>query len=155
MITPAELRNIFEPVITKIIRLVEDQIKASGVAIRAVFLVGGFGDSTYLRQSLESALPETEIIQPRNSWLAVAYGAVMKGLEISDPERLTRIKVKERVARKHMGTELHWQYFPAEHAAYGSEKFWCGYHGHWRINAMRWFIKKVSDLNNRTLLNPG
>lgn len=155
VVTVAELRDIFEPIISKIIKLVENQIKASGVAIRAVFLVGGFGDSTYLRESLENALPETEIIQPRNSWLAVAYGAVMKGLELSDPESLTRIKVRDRVARKHMGTDLNWPYCPDRHAAYRNEKYWSGYHGTWRISAMRWFIEKVSYLNNRTLLDIG
>jgi len=77
----ADLESIFEPIVEEIIQLVKDQIKATKKTIKAVLLVGGFGQSSYLKERLQGTLSkETEITQPPNGWTAVVRGAVMKGL---------------------------------------------------------------------------
>ena len=60
-----DVATIFRPVIQEIIRLVEGQISSTQRPIKAVLLVGGFGQSSYLRDSLRFALsPEIDIMQP-------------------------------------------------------------------------------------------
>jgi hypothetical protein len=47
---PAEtICEIFEPVISTITTLVSAEIRSAKVVVKAVFLVGGFGQSNYLR----------------------------------------------------------------------------------------------------------
>ena len=53
-----DLRNVFEPILNHIQRLVMSQIKASKKAIKAVLLVGGFGQSAYLRDSLRTEVKQ-------------------------------------------------------------------------------------------------
>lgn len=47
-----DVRTIFEPILNDVLKLVMDQIKASKIVVKAVLLVGGFGQSAYLRDSL-------------------------------------------------------------------------------------------------------
>ncbi len=47
-----DLRMIFEPILNTILKLVMKQVKASKNAVKAVLLVGGFGQSAYLRDTL-------------------------------------------------------------------------------------------------------
>lgn len=102
----SDLQVIFEPVIQKVIKLVQDQITSSNVPIRAVLLVGGFGASNYLKERLRNSIDrKIQIMQPPNAWLAVVQGAVMKGLAQCAPEKLTVVKLQNRKARKHYGTE--------------------------------------------------
>ncbi len=141
---------IFEPVILQIIQLVQDQIRSSKVSIRAVLLVGGFGSSTYLRQRLRNALGgKIQIMQPPNAWLAVVNGAVMKGLALSAPTRLTQVKIENRVARRHYGTEWALRYDESKHASIKNKRWWCGLDGCFKVTTMNWFIKKVCDKPNR------
>src|SRR2546423_146570 len=53
-----DLRNIFEPVINETVRLVMDQIRATEKEVKAVFLVGGFGENVYLRERLRTEIGE-------------------------------------------------------------------------------------------------
>lgn len=48
----ADVRDIFEPVVKEVIRLVTEQIKAAKRHVKAVVLVGGFGQSAYLRDAI-------------------------------------------------------------------------------------------------------
>lgn len=65
LITPAEMRGIFEPVVSEVITLVQGQIDTSDRDIRAVLLVGGFGENSYLKERLRAALdPSIEVMQP-------------------------------------------------------------------------------------------
>jgi hypothetical protein len=49
------LRGVFEPIITTIPALVMAQIKATS-GVKAMLLVGGFGQSTYLCESLRKVV---------------------------------------------------------------------------------------------------
>jgi hypothetical protein len=85
-------------------------------------------------------------MQPPNAWLAVVHGAVMKGLAQCSPnDSLTQVKVKNRKARKHYGTEWRTRYEERLHGgAKGlrAKKHWCGLDGCWKVYTMEWFIKR-------------
>ena len=60
-----EIAAVFRPVILEIINLVKGQIAATQRPIKAVLLVGGFGQSSYLRDSLRTALSrDINVMQP-------------------------------------------------------------------------------------------
>lgn len=139
----SELQTIFEPVVLEVIRLVKDQITASNVPIRAILLVGGFGASSYLKERLRNAVDrEIQIMQPPNAWQAIVQGAVLKGLANAVPE-LAVVKVKNRKARKHYGTEWRARYDDKLHGHLKSKKQWCGLDGCFKVHAMEWFINRV------------
>lgn len=140
----SDLNTIFEPVVLEVIKLVKDQITVSNVPIRAVLLVGGFGASNYLKERLRNAVDKSiQIMQPPNAWQAVVQGAVMKGLANSAPESLTLVKVQNRKARKHYGTEWRTKFDDRIHAHIADKKSWSGMEGYYKVNAMEWFIRKV------------
>ncbi len=66
MAVPGEdIAKIFLPVIQEIVKLVEGQIAATERPTKAVLLVGGFGQSSYLRDSLRTMLShKVDIMQP-------------------------------------------------------------------------------------------
>ena len=110
------MKGIFEPIILKIIKFVEGQIRASKNEIRAVLLVGGFGQNGYLKERLRDSLSGIDVLQPPNGWTAIVRGAVMMGLSRANP-KLAAVSVVSRVARKHYGIEMHVEYDPTLHDA--------------------------------------
>jgi tRNA A37 threonylcarbamoyltransferase TsaD len=60
-ITAQELKDIFEPVMTEIVKLVKAQIRATQRKVKAVLLAGGFGESEYLRLRLKDALRNRKV----------------------------------------------------------------------------------------------
>ncbi|CAM1503996.1 Fc.00g015870.m01.CDS01 [Cosmosporella sp. VM-42] len=144
----SDLQTIFEPVVLEVIRLVKDQITSSNVPIRAVLLVGGFGASNYLKERLRNAVDKKiQIMQPPNAWQAVVQGAVMKGLANSAPDQLTMVKVKNRKARKHYGTEWRSRYDEKLHGHLKEKKQWCGLDGCYKVHAMEWFIQRSDTVS--------
>ena len=130
----------------------KDQIQTSNVPIRSVLLVGGFGASNYLKERLRNAVDRNiQIMQPPNAWLAVVHGAVMKGLAQCAPERLTMVKVQNRKARKHYGTEWRTRYDESQHRQIRDKRHWCGLDGCFKVYTMEWFIRRVSFPNVRRL----
>jgi molecular chaperone DnaK (HSP70) len=141
----SDVRTIFEPVVQEVIKLVKDQISASGVPITAVLLVGGFGASNYLKERLRNSIDKKiQILQPPNAWQAVVQGAVMKGLALSAPDRLTSVKVQNRRARKHYGTEWRTRFDEKIHSHLRDKRHWCGLDGCYKVYTMEWFIKRAS-----------
>ncbi|KAK6347334.1 hypothetical protein TWF696_007403 [Orbilia brochopaga] len=89
-LTPEVMKELFDPVVKKIINLVQKQIdsvrKVRKRPVNKLFLVGGFGDSAYLQQQLAAYLEPQNIIvniPTGRSWGAVAKGAVVRGLEMA------------------------------------------------------------------------
>lgn len=105
-IKSAEIKGIFDPVVDKIIKLVGNQILATKLRVKAVLLVGGFGQNNYLKERLRNSFSPIEVLQPPNAWTAVVRGAVMMGLAQSNPS-LSLVSVVSRVARKHYGISLY------------------------------------------------
>ncbi|KAI9374735.1 hypothetical protein BJX61DRAFT_264991 [Aspergillus egyptiacus] len=162
-IKPEEMHFIFEPLILKVIKYVQDQIAACGdeITIRAVLLVGGFGQNNYLKERLRDALKSVEILQPPNAWTAVVRGAVMMGL--SRMKALSTVDVVSRKARKHYGVELYSPFQVGKHDE--SKKYWCARSGFHRAPQMFWFVTKNTsieenkpipiDFNNYFLVRAG
>lgn len=113
-LSPQEMYEIFEPVILKVIKYVQGQIAACGeTEIRAVLLVGGFGQNSYLKERCRDALKSVEVLQPPNAWTAVVRGAVMMGLARTNA--LRTVDVVSRKARKHYGIQLHTPFKEGKH----------------------------------------
>ncbi|KAF4627027.1 hypothetical protein G7Y89_g11126 [Cudoniella acicularis] len=91
-----DVKAIFNPLINDIERLVEEQVNLVTIKrmserhlkadqMKAIFLVGGFGSSEYLKCRLEAAHSEIQIIQPPDAW-----GAIVKTWYINRGEDLLR-----------------------------------------------------------------
>ena len=67
-ITGAEVRAMFEPVLEEVVRLVTGQIKASKKAVKAVIMVGGFSENSYLIDAITHAVEQynVEVMQCPN-----------------------------------------------------------------------------------------
>ncbi|EFQ31525.1 uncharacterized protein GLRG_06814 [Colletotrichum graminicola M1.001] len=144
----SDLQTIFEPVVLECIKLVKDQITASNVPIRAVLLVGGFGASNYLKERLRNAIDKSiQIMQPPNAWQAVVQGAVMKGLAQVSPEHLTQVRIQNRKARKHYGTEWRTKYDVKLHKNLEQKRHWCGLDGCYKVYTMEWFIQRGDNVS--------
>lgn len=154
-----DVKQILEPVIGQVVKLVLEQIRTTSGEVKAVLLVGGFGTSMYLRERIKEAVSKKiEVIQPPYGWSAVVRGAVLKGLAQSDPKH-SKIRLTSRIARKHLGTCVGVIFDEKIHSE--SRKFvthnslnqhdvklmnlryFSAYDGTWRTTAMDWFIKKV------------
>ena len=65
-VSGAEVQSIFEPVVQEVISLVLGQINATKSPVRAVLMVGGFGQSAYLRDRIRTAIGKIEVMQSPN-----------------------------------------------------------------------------------------
>lgn len=93
ILTPEVMRGLFDPVIDSIIGLIDTQIqtaKAGNSQINRVVLVGGFAASDYLitkvkKWSSQNGIDPNHVINPTNSQAAIVRGAVLRGLEGTQP----------------------------------------------------------------------
>lgn len=107
--------KIFEPIMKDIICLIKEQITLAGDDVAAVVLVGGFGQSKYLKSRARDAIAAgVRVLQPENGWVAVVKGAVIYGLGQHQPA-LAEVGVSSRVARRSYGTCLLTQYDMTKH----------------------------------------
>jgi molecular chaperone DnaK (HSP70) len=99
-----EMKKIFEPVITVMTTLVQNQINATATKVKAILLVGGFGQNAYLKRTVQEVVgPSIQVLQPAEGDVAVVKGALIRGLALTSP-LLTRVTVSSRVSRKSYGT---------------------------------------------------
>ena len=108
------LKSLFDPVIATITTLVKSQLRQANNA-KAVILVGGFGQSAYLRKCIEKMIANhIEVLQPANGWTAVVRGALIRALGQDAPDT-SRIAIASRVARKAYGVSCSVSYDPTIH----------------------------------------
>lgn len=140
----ADVKKIFDPVVEEVVALVRGQITATNKKVKAVLMVGGFGQNAYLREQVRVAIdPAIEVMQPPNGWTAVVRGALMKGLSQLEPDT-ERVKVASRSARKHYGTEIMSKYDSTKHRK--DTSWWDDYDGELKVFDMSWFITKGSPV---------
>lgn len=109
--------KIFDPIVKDIICLIREQISMAGDTsdVTAVVLVGGFGQSKYLKSKVRDAIAAgTQVVQPESGWTAVVKGAVIHGLAHHEPN-LSPVGVSSRVARRSFGTCLLAKYDSTRH----------------------------------------
>lgn len=136
----SQVKAIFDPVVEEVVSLMRGQICATNKKVKAVLMVGGFGQNAYLRETIRASIdPSIEVMQPPNGWTAVVRGALMKGLSQLEPGT-ERVKVASRVARKHYGTEIISRYDSSKHAK--ATSWWDDYDGEAKVFDMAWFITK-------------
>ena len=134
------MKKAFEPVVREVITLIKGQIEATRESIKAILLVGGFGQSAYLRDRIRQEIgAKMEVMQSPNGWTAVVRGALMKGLASTSPDFAT-VKISGRSARKHYGFRSVKVFVHGLHDV--SKCYWHEYHGQYCIRTMDWFIKK-------------
>ncbi|ETN40493.1 uncharacterized protein HMPREF1541_04770 [Cyphellophora europaea CBS 101466] len=114
------LKRLFRPVVSEVVRLVQDQIRDTPGRVKSVILVGGLGENPYLQQYLRAHIePEVNIPENRyvpvfndsdpyaadglGSWSAVVRGALIKGL-VEAQSLVPTVIFDERRARRHYGT---------------------------------------------------
>jgi hypothetical protein len=69
IVTVADMKKAFDPVVNEVIKLVKAQIssiKGCDNEVKAVVLVGGFGGSRYLKQRLVDAVAPIQLLCPAN-----------------------------------------------------------------------------------------
>ncbi|KAF3051457.1 hypothetical protein E8E11_010107 [Didymella keratinophila] len=143
--TGDDLHGIFDPVFKEINRLVEEQvnrvlIKRKGDPnIKAIFLVGGFGSSRYLLESIQKAHKETQVIQPSGAWSAIVQGAVLYKL----PHQAT---VKITVADHHYGIDASVKFDAQRDTGHEHLKFFDKWEEIDRVHRMQWYINRGDDL---------
>lgn len=151
-------RKIFDPIMKDIICLVQEQISMAGANVAAVVLVGGFGQSRYLKEQVRGTIPgHVEVLQPESAWTAVVKGAVIHGLGLHH-SRLAGVGIASRVARRSYGTCLLTKYDMLKHnpkeayvrqltfkalAANTIDRFWSEKEEEMVVTEMCWFIQKV------------
>ncbi|KAG5305456.1 Hsp70 family protein [Histoplasma capsulatum G186AR] len=87
LLSSEDLQSVFEPVVEQILSLVREQIqdarKATGHRINRIILVGGFGDSEYLRRKFRSSFESMDIAVtvPDKPQATIVQGAALRGLE--------------------------------------------------------------------------
>ncbi|KAF7532373.1 hypothetical protein G7054_g8021 [Neopestalotiopsis clavispora] len=160
VLTAAQIKEIFEPVVKEVCDLVQGQVntvRGKGGLVSGIVLVGGFGQSDYLYRRMKahftSAAPppyterpthasstaslsengSIEVMQPMYAWTAVVRGAVLRGLEGN--------MVISRKARMHYGTSYATVYDEAKHSV--SERYWSPLWERWMVSdRMQWHIAK-------------
>lgn len=67
------VKTIFDPVVDEVLKLVMGQINASKNPIKAVLMVGGFGQNAYLRDCIRQfvASKGIEVMQSPNGYVAL------------------------------------------------------------------------------------
>ncbi|CAI2198931.1 12112_t:CDS:2, partial [Funneliformis geosporum] len=94
------VKEMFDPVVNRILELIESQLIEANERCSALFLVGGFGESPYLlrrvRETFGSRVPSISV--PINSKAAVVRGAIVYGLNID--------VVKKRVLKWTYGIQV-------------------------------------------------
>lgn len=56
-----ELRTVFEPVISEILELIENQRQETKEKVKLILLVGGFGSNMYLRSRIRERFKNVEV----------------------------------------------------------------------------------------------
>ncbi|KAK3291635.1 uncharacterized protein B0H64DRAFT_427150 [Chaetomium fimeti] len=109
--TGKDLKTIFAPLITDILRLIDDQVKSVRIkrptsGVTGIFLVGGFGSSQYLKGCVEKKYPGIQVLQPTDAWAAIVKGAALSQL----PRQATVLATS---ATHHYGVEA-WEIYDPE-----------------------------------------
>ncbi|KAI1736876.1 actin-like ATPase domain-containing protein [Xylaria scruposa] len=145
-----KMKELFEPIISKILDLVTLQIseaKKNGKTVKAVLLAGGFGRNEYLKKRIQQQVDMTvKVERMKHCNTAIVRGALIQSLASKTAgARLPTIWVDSRIARKHYGTAVLDVYDPDKHDPTRS-RVAAGVGGSERIEVMQWFLDKGAKI---------
>ncbi|KAL4863291.1 hypothetical protein BDV12DRAFT_202257 [Aspergillus spectabilis] len=141
IVSSDDLRKLFDPVVDQIIQLVKRQIddantEAGRDIIKRIILVGGFGDSEYLRKAFKSSFGsdgKIAITVPEIPQAAIVQGAALRGLE--------GIRSSTKRCRRHYGFAIDTEFRPGVDD--GANTYWDTYNGRKMVRGiMKWAIQK-------------
>ncbi|KAL4733033.1 hypothetical protein BDV11DRAFT_200880 [Aspergillus similis] len=140
LISSDDLRTVFDPVVDQIIQLVRKQIEdanneAGKDSINRIILVGGFGDSEYLREAFKSSFAlngKIAITVPEIPQAAIVQGAALRGLE--------GIRSSTKRCRRHYGFAVDTEFQPGMNEI---DTYWDVYNNRKMVRGfMKWTIQK-------------
>ncbi|KAI5269890.1 actin-like ATPase domain-containing protein [Aureobasidium subglaciale] len=169
VMSTAQVKEIFDPVIEEVVKLLDgqvDAIRAKSDTVSGIILVGGFGQSNHLYNRLkthfntpaqlpaygkekeqgkiseqQNQCPPIEVIQPLYAWTAVVRGAVIRGLDDS--------MVSSRRSRLHYGTSYATVYDETQHDT--ADRYWSPLWERWMVSdRMQWHISKGTAISPST-----
>ncbi|KAL8967325.1 MAG: hypothetical protein Q9183_002971 [Haloplaca sp. 2 TL-2023] len=146
-----DLFEIFDPVMKQVSSLVTKQIedtRAAGSKVKAIVMVGGFGESIYLRNHLRDLVSKQgmEVWRAPESWTAVVRGALLKGLsEVS--ARNSKVAISGRVARSSHGTDSAKPFDMELHPP--ALRYWSGVNERYEIDTYDWFIHQGETIKEK------
>jgi len=98
------MKSFFDPCVNKIVKLIDGQAKQIdrlNAHTKTIVLIGGFGESQYLQEEIESAFlgHNIELRSLGTPWSAICRGAVLCGAE----ERTTKSSARAISCRRNYG----------------------------------------------------
>jgi len=138
--TGVDVKNIFAPLVTDILRLIDDQVKSVKIkrperGVTGIFLVGGFGSSQYLKSCVEKAHPDIQVMQPSDAWSAIVKGAALSKLPVAS--------VESTQATQHYGVQA---LSPFDRGLDAGEKKTTSRDGIDRVMTFTWYINIGDEL---------
>lgn len=139
----ADMASFFQPAIQGVKELIKQQLdlvqNSKSARVKKICLVGGFGDSIYLKRVLDSwcqsEYPGVTITQPPEPQAAIMKGAALRGH--------TGLKPEERICRRHYGFVLGKPF--RENLDKEEDKIFEPWHEEYLCNSrMEWTASKVS-----------
>ncbi|KAH7256673.1 hypothetical protein BKA59DRAFT_490663 [Fusarium tricinctum] len=152
-LTSNEILSVFSPIIGKIENLVSRQVDTIQEKYhktpKYIILVGGFGRSRYLFNSLENRFQST-ILQSRGNkpWTSICRGAVVQGLLQHNPSSGLGVNVEARIARMSYGINFQPPFVWGKHDV--RDKVWDDREQQFKAqNQMEWFLKEGDDISEK------
>ncbi|TVY30987.1 Heat shock 70 kDa protein [Lachnellula hyalina] len=150
-----DAKKIFDPLINDIERLVEEQVNLVTVKrmseghpkateVKAIFLVGGFGSSEYLKARLQGLHKNIQIIQPHDAWSAIVKGAVLSQL----PQEASVVSTQ---SLRHYGVSAMCEFDPKNDEDH--LRVFSAPEGIDRVERMTWYIHKGEDLQREQTIH--
>lgn len=154
LLTQKDMISIFVPTFDQITSLVKEQVNAAqdraNKSVTGILLVGGFGESKYLKKYLSEKLEaefrrEIQVLQPIDAWSAIVRGAVHDGLAVHQTGELNNGMLESRRARYSYGVPCSLPFVPGVHPVENRyfDKLTCQFYCR---GGMSWFIKKNQEL---------
>jgi hypothetical protein len=172
-----QVKQIFEPVIAEVVKLLEGQvegIRGKGDTVSGIILVGGFGQSDHLYKRLKAHFNRPVVLPPPPPAYEEVDGVVVEGQQVEFPpveviqplyawtavvrgaviRGLDDSMVSSRRSRLHYGTSYATVYDETKHDV--ADRYWSPLWERWMVSdRMQWHIAKVylPPLFSPTILN--
>ncbi|KAF8853226.1 actin-like ATPase domain-containing protein [Acephala macrosclerotiorum] len=155
-----DLASIFDVCVDKIVALVQDQIKKTRetrrVSPKAVFLVGGFGQSRYLYSRLRDETGiEIRVPAEDKAWTAVCRGALMRASIIHANEGgggiMRAAQISSRMMRASYGIEIIEPFDSRRHQVRDRE-YVPSVGGDCAMHQMHWYIRVNENISDQTII---